>query len=161
MTPRIRGTVPAAHEHVVRDYYRALDRHLAAFLEVLPDAAAVVVASDHGARPMMGGFCLNEWLVREGLLRLAATAGPTPIARAQVDWPGTTAWGDGGFYGRVFLNVEGASPRARSRRATTSGSASSWPASWRRSPTTRASRWATASCTRRRCTRRCAAWPRT
>jgi predicted AlkP superfamily phosphohydrolase/phosphomutase len=100
------------YEHVFGDYYRALDRHLADFLEVLPDSAAVVVASDHGARPMVGGFCLNEWLVREGLLRLAATpAGPTPIAKAEVDWPNTMAWGDGGFYGRVFLNVEGREPR--------------------------------------------------
>jgi predicted AlkP superfamily phosphohydrolase/phosphomutase len=108
--PRHRPGDP--YEHLVRDYYRALDRHLASFLEVLPDTAAVVVASDHGARPMMGGFCLNEWLVREGLLRLAAPpAGPTPIARARVDWAGTTAWGDGGFYGRVFLNVEGREPQ--------------------------------------------------
>jgi predicted AlkP superfamily phosphohydrolase/phosphomutase len=99
------------YQRVVRDYYRALDRHLAGLLEVLPSGTAVVVASDHGARPMIGGFCLNEWLVREGLLALAATpAGPTPFARAKVDWARTVAWGDGGFYGRVFLNVEGREP---------------------------------------------------
>jgi len=35
----------------------------------------------------------------------------TPIARADVDWDATTAWADGGYYGRVFLNVEGREPR--------------------------------------------------
>jgi predicted AlkP superfamily phosphohydrolase/phosphomutase len=100
------------YEHVFRDYYRALDRHLAGLLEVLPEGTAVMIASDHGARPMVGGFCLNEWLVREGLLGLAAPpAGPTPIARAEVDWTRTVAWGDGGFYGRLFLNVEGREPQ--------------------------------------------------
>jgi len=39
--PRYRPGSP--YGQVFRDYYRALDRHLAAFLEVLPDAAAVVI----------------------------------------------------------------------------------------------------------------------
>ena len=26
--------------------------------------------SDHGARPMMGGFCFNDWLIQEGYLSL-------------------------------------------------------------------------------------------
>jgi predicted AlkP superfamily phosphohydrolase/phosphomutase len=94
-----------------RDYYRAVDRHLARFIEVLPDNATVLVVSDHGAQPMIGGFCFNEWLQREGLLILAEEpAGPTPIEQAQVDWSRTTAWGDGGYYGRLFPNVEGREP---------------------------------------------------
>jgi predicted AlkP superfamily phosphohydrolase/phosphomutase len=108
--PKYRPDNPYAR--VFRDYYRALDRHLADFLEVLPDGTTVLVVSDHGGQAMLGGFCFNEWLVREGLLTLAeAPAGPTPIGKAKIDWSRTVAWGDGGYYGRLFLNVEGREPQ--------------------------------------------------
>ena len=34
--------------------------------------------SDHGARPMMGGLCFNDWLIQEGYLTLEepVTDGP-------------------------------------------------------------------------------------
>ena len=35
---------------------------------------------------------------------------PTPIAKAPIDWTSTVAWGDGGYYGRLFLNVKGREP---------------------------------------------------
>lgn len=95
-----------------RDYYRALDVHLARFLEVLDDDVTVLVVSDHGGQRMVGGFCLNEWLRQEGLLVLEEEpATPVPLAGAKVNWGATTAWGDGGYYGRVFLNVQGREPR--------------------------------------------------
>ena len=61
------------------------------------------------------------------------------LARATsgIDWTRTTAWGEGGYYARVFLNVEG--PRAGGhdrRRPTTSACATSSPRGSRRSPTT-------------------------
>lgn len=97
--------------HAFRDYYRALDQHLGAFLEALDDDTAVLVVSDHGAQPMVGGFCVNEWLRQQGLLTLAAEpAGPTPVSAAEVDWSRTAAWAEGGYYGRLFLNVEGREP---------------------------------------------------
>jgi len=94
-----------------RDYYRALDVHLGTLLDVLPDDVAVLLVSDHGAQPMVGGFCVNEWLVQTGLLVLTAEpAGRTPIATAPIDWRRTTAWADGGYYARIFLNVAGREP---------------------------------------------------
>jgi len=30
-----------------------------------------------------------------------------PIKEAPIDWSRTVAWGDGGYYGRLFLNVRG------------------------------------------------------
>ena len=33
-----------------------------------------------------------------------------PIAKAPIDWARTVAWGDGGYYGRCFLNVKGREP---------------------------------------------------
>ena len=67
--------------------------------------------SDHGARPMMGGLCFNDWLMNEGYLVMKEPITEiTPIAEAPIDWSRTTAWGDGGYYGRLFLNIKGREP---------------------------------------------------
>jgi predicted AlkP superfamily phosphohydrolase/phosphomutase len=111
--PKHRKHVPGnPFENAFRDYYRFLDGQLAGLLEALPEDAVVVLMSDHGARAMAGGVCLNEWLAANGYLAFAEpVGGPTPIARAPVDWGRTVAWGDGGYYGRVFLNVRGREPQ--------------------------------------------------
>lgn len=98
-------------ENAFRDYYRALDRHLAGFLARVPEDAAILLVSDHGGQPMTGGFCINEWLIEQGLLTLRTPpAGPTPITKADIDWSRTMAWAEGGYYGRLFLNVHGREP---------------------------------------------------
>jgi predicted AlkP superfamily phosphohydrolase/phosphomutase len=99
-------------ETAFRDYYRMLDREVAALLEALPDDAVRILMSDHGARAMIGGVCFNDWLISEGYLALSdRLEGPTPIGKAPIDWSRTVAWGDGGYYGRLFLNVEGREPQ--------------------------------------------------
>jgi predicted AlkP superfamily phosphohydrolase/phosphomutase len=101
-------------ETAFQDYYRFLDQELAALLEALPDEAVVILMSDHGARMMAGGVCFNEWLAREGYLRFTEpVTAPTSIAQAPVDWSRTVAWGDGGYYGRLFLNVKGREPNGQ------------------------------------------------
>ena len=72
----------------------------------------MLVVSDHGARPMQGAICVNEWLVQEGYLVLEETPqGPTPFSEAKVDWSRTRAWGEGGYYCRLCLNVAGREPQ--------------------------------------------------
>jgi predicted AlkP superfamily phosphohydrolase/phosphomutase len=98
-------------QHAVRDYYIAMDREVGHTIEGLPSDTTVIVMSDHGARPMVGGLCVNEWLHREGLLALRdRPEAPTPFSVDLVDWPRTTAWSDGGYYARMFLNVRGREP---------------------------------------------------
>jgi predicted AlkP superfamily phosphohydrolase/phosphomutase len=36
-----------------------------------------------------------------------------PIKEARIDWSRTRAWGDGGYYGRLFLNVKGREPQGQ------------------------------------------------
>jgi predicted AlkP superfamily phosphohydrolase/phosphomutase len=99
------------YRDVIRDYYRYLDDELGSLLELLTDETIVLVVSDHGARRLDGGFCVNEWLVREGLLGLNRyPAEVTPLSRLDVDWSRTRAWSEGGYYARVFLNVKGREP---------------------------------------------------
>jgi predicted AlkP superfamily phosphohydrolase/phosphomutase len=100
------------YETVFQEYYRALDKELAAFIELIPSDAVTIVMSDHGARPMMGGLCFNDWLIQEKYLTLAdPVAAVTPMKEANIDWSRTVAWGDGGYYGRLFLNVKGREPQ--------------------------------------------------
>ncbi len=100
-----------AHQNAIRDYYLLLDREIGTTMNLLPDDTAVMVVSDHGAKPMKGGFCINDWLIREGCLSLKdSPAAARPLSNSMIDWSGTQAWGAGGYYARIFLNVEGREP---------------------------------------------------
>lgn len=93
----------AEHRRRAEDVYVQIDRRLARLSEQHPDATLVVV-SDHGARSVEGGIYVNELLRRAGLLVLTDEPGrATPIASAAIDEARTVAWGEGGYYARVFL----------------------------------------------------------
>ncbi len=99
-------------EGAIRDYYQYVDREVGEILDLLPAGTVVLVVSDHGAKKLDGGICFNEWLIREGFLRVKAYPEKlTPIDKVEIDWTRTTAWGDGGYYGRLFLNVRGREPQ--------------------------------------------------
>jgi len=99
------------YEGLGPEFYALLDARIGELVRLAGDDTAVVVVSDHGARAMRGGFCINDWLIREGLLVLEVDpTETTPIAEARIDWSRTQAWAEGGYYARVFLNVEGREP---------------------------------------------------
>lgn len=128
-----------ALESAIHDYYVHVDRRIGELLEVLDlERTAVLVVSDHGAQRMDGGVCFNDWLIREGYLvmkRGAGRAAALPGSGTQppgaggrstpsdagagaerfrfedVDWSRTRAWGEGGYYGRLFINVQGREPQ--------------------------------------------------
>jgi predicted AlkP superfamily phosphohydrolase/phosphomutase len=59
-----------------------------------------------------GGFCVNEWLVKEGLLVLNKYPEQvTPFSELDVNWEKTRVWSEGGYYARIFLNVKGREPQ--------------------------------------------------
>lgn len=95
----------------IHDYYVHVDRQLAELLTCCDPDTAVLVVSDHGAQPLMGGICINEWLQNQGYLTLKET--PTtgqPLDQVAVDWSRTQVWGAGGYYARIFINVQGREP---------------------------------------------------
>ncbi len=99
-------------ESVIADYYVHVDRKVGELLSVIPNEAHVIVVSDHGAQCMEGGIALNEWLIRQGYLVLhESPASPSRLEGLKVNWAKTTAWGSGGYYGRIFLNVKGREPQ--------------------------------------------------
>ncbi|MGB0388379.1 MAG: alkaline phosphatase family protein [Ardenticatenaceae bacterium] len=102
------------YEDAIKKYYRYIDRHLAGLLKAVDDDTVVLVVSDHGAKRMDGGFCLNQWLYEEGYLAFKhkiPTDHLVPIQELEVDWNKTIAWGAGGYYGRLWLNVDGREPQ--------------------------------------------------
>ena len=108
-----------ALEESASQYYEFLDDELGQILDRLDEDTAIMVVSDHGAKAMVGGICINEWLLNEGWLVLKAPYPDrvTPLEKVEIDWEKTAAWGEGGYYGRVFLNVEGREPQGTVPRA--------------------------------------------
>ncbi len=100
------------YRDAIRNYYLYLDEEIGDLLERFDDDTTVLVVSDHGARPMEGAICVNEWLAQEGYLVLEEQPTElTPFSEAKVDWGRTRAWGEGGYYCRLCLNVAGREPR--------------------------------------------------
>ncbi|HVS84020.1 MAG TPA: alkaline phosphatase family protein [Gaiellaceae bacterium] len=99
-------------EQAILDYHVHLDGLIGGLLRHAGDDTLVLVVSDHGAKRLDGGIRVNEWLRREGLLATETEPeGVTSPREAGIDWARTTAWGEGGYYARVFLNVEGREPQ--------------------------------------------------
>jgi predicted AlkP superfamily phosphohydrolase/phosphomutase len=95
----------------IHDYYVHVDQRVGELLHRCDDDTAVLVVSDHGAQPLMGGICINEWLMANGYLTLKEKPGePISLDQAAVDWSQTRVWGAGGYYARIFLNVQGREP---------------------------------------------------
>jgi predicted AlkP superfamily phosphohydrolase/phosphomutase len=100
------------YENAIFDYYQFVDSQIGELLKLADKNTAVLIVSDHGAQKMEGSICVNEWLVQEGYLTLLEIpTSPTPFAKLKIDWSKTKAWGDGGYYSRIFLNVRGREPQ--------------------------------------------------
>jgi len=100
------------YEHAIRDYYRYIDGKIGELLELLPPEAVVLVVSDYGAKTMVGGIAVNEWLQEQGYLKLKEQPKEqVRLTSGMIDWSRTLAWGEGGYYSRIFLNVRGREPQ--------------------------------------------------
>ena len=114
----VRHDPASPYKSAIRDHYLRLDDEIGSVLELVDGETVVAVLSDHGARRLDGGFCINQWLVDQGLLVLNRRPdGVTPFGKLDVDWDRTVAWSEGGYYARVYLNVRGREPRGAVDRA--------------------------------------------
>ena len=106
------------YSRVIPEYYKLIDDWLSEVRELMPRDTAIVVVSDHGTKAMKGAFVINQWLEEKGYLKLKEK----PKRQGQdlssdvVDWSRTLAWGWGGYYARVFINLEGREPQGIVKR---------------------------------------------
>ena len=98
-------------EDEMRKYYQYLDQEIGEILDLVGENTITMIVSDHGAKAMKGLVCVNMALENLGLLKFKTRPKPgTRLADAVVDWNNTYAWGWGGYYARIFLNVKGREP---------------------------------------------------
>ncbi|GGM52201.1 nucleotide pyrophosphatase [Micromonospora sonchi] len=65
-------------------YFRELDNHIAALVDLAGPEATVILASDHGFGPTTEMFYLNAWLAQAGYLSWADRGGPVDSAAPRV-----------------------------------------------------------------------------
>lgn len=100
------------YEASIHEYYKFVDAQIGELLAKVGEETSVLIVSDHGARGMVGGICFNEWLIREGYLVLKSRPQKAvPVEQCDVDWGRTRAWGSGGYYARLMINVRGREPQ--------------------------------------------------
>ena len=92
-----------------REYFRRIDRHIQEIAEWAGPDAALLIVSDHGARPLEGGVRINQWLIDHGYLVLKHVPDhAAPLRPEWVDWSRTRAWGEGGYHARIFIHDQDA-----------------------------------------------------
>jgi len=95
-------------ESVIKNYYKFLDKKIGEILELISNDTTVFIVSDHGAKAMKGCLCVNMALEKLGLLKfLEKPKKGARLEEAKIDWKSTYAWGWGGYYARIFLNIKG------------------------------------------------------
>jgi len=105
-------------EGEMRKHYVYLDKKVGEILTLLDDNTVVMIVSDHGAKAMKGLICVNMALEELGLLKFNTKPKTrTRIGDADIDWKNTYAWGWGGYYARIFLNLEGREPNGIIKKA--------------------------------------------
>ncbi|MGC8657708.1 MAG: adenylyl-sulfate kinase [Desulfomonilaceae bacterium] len=117
-SPGPSGRSGSRWDRAIPDFYRYLDLKIGEILGLLDDETTVIVVSDHGAKRSTGGVCINEWLIKKGLLTLkVAPTEETRLTEEMIDWDKTYVWSEGGYYARIFMNVQGREPRGIIRSA--------------------------------------------
>ena len=100
------------YSRVIPEFYGIIDGWLERMIPKLPSDVVVAILSDHGAKAMKGAFAMNQWLEREGYLKFKD--GPRrpgqDLSADMIDWTRTRAWAWGGYYSRLFVNLEGREP---------------------------------------------------
>ncbi|MEK6934810.1 MAG: alkaline phosphatase family protein [Nanoarchaeota archaeon] len=100
------------YESEILKYYKYLDTEIGELIKLLDKDTKIMLVSDHGVKSMEGCININDLLINLGYLKLKEKPkGAVKFHEANIDWSKTKAWGWGGYYARIFLNVKGREPQ--------------------------------------------------
>jgi predicted AlkP superfamily phosphohydrolase/phosphomutase len=92
--------------YITDEMYRKFDRVLGKALKSIDPGIPVLVMSDHGFGPFRRAVNINNWLVKEGYLKLSADGGSEGISiQEYADWPASKAYALG--MNGLYLNLKG------------------------------------------------------
>jgi len=103
-----RYTQHEKYEKVIPEFYKRLDGWMLEIRKMLPKDTIIIIASDHGVKSMKGAFVINQWLQDQGYLKIKEKiekAG-VDLKPSMIDWSSTIAWAWGGYYSRIFINLQ-------------------------------------------------------
>jgi predicted AlkP superfamily phosphohydrolase/phosphomutase len=102
--------------YITDEMYRKFDRVLGKALNSIDPAIPVLAMSDHGFGPFRHSVNINNWLAKEGFLKLSSGAAGEEISILEyADWPATKAYALG--LNGLYLNMKG-----REREGSVAGS---------------------------------------
>lgn len=100
------------YEHIDEEYYSMVDKRIGKLLKLFGEDCTTIIVSDHGSKAMKGAFCINQWLEEQGYLTFKEKPkSQIELEKASIDWARTKAWGWGGYYARIFFNINGREPQ--------------------------------------------------
>jgi predicted AlkP superfamily phosphohydrolase/phosphomutase len=102
-----RYTPHPKYESALKNHYKFCDESIGEILNLVDEDTAMIVTSDHSVQRLDGRINLNEWLIKEGYMKLRKRPErPTSLMQVDIDWSQTKAWATG-FTGQLYLNVKG------------------------------------------------------
>lgn len=105
-----RYTPDAKYKDIVKNHYKLCDDRIGEIVSLVGEDTVIIVLSSYAAQRLDGRINLNEWLIKEGYMKLnTRRESPTPLMQADIDWSKTKAWVTG-YSGGLYLNVKGREP---------------------------------------------------
>ena len=91
----------------LKNYYIYLDKKLGEILKLLDNDTIIIIVSDHGMVKQEGKISINNWLIKDGYLKLKEGINLKESQRFKtdfVDMENTIAYGGGAYNARVYIN---------------------------------------------------------
>jgi len=97
--------------NAIKEHYMFCDTEIGEILNLVDDKTSIVIMSDSGIQRLDGRINLNEWLLKQGYLKVKnIPESPTPLNQVDIEWSQTKAWAEG-IIGELYLNVKGREPQ--------------------------------------------------
>jgi len=107
----VRYNFHSEYRNAIKEHYVFCDREIGEILNLIDSRTSVVLLSDFGIQRLDGRINLNEWLIKQGYMKVKTIPErPTSVNQVDIDWSQTKVWAEG-HIGELYLNVKGREPQ--------------------------------------------------